>query len=474
MPAGAATYASDGEFEHRLSDRLASLTFSDIPAPLVEQAKLFVLDAFGVMAGAAGAPAIGELRQSIGAWESGGRATLLLEGRRASPASAALANGTAAHALDFDDQHDPARIHTLCTVLPAVLAASEDLGAVSGRSLLTAIIVGAEFACRMGLCCPRSLEHGCHPTAALGGLAAAAGAARVYGLGPREMQNALSLAFVQMSGTTQSNIDGALTKRMGAGFAARNGVLSAHLARGGLGGPRRFLTGDAGLFRIHQRGDVRPEALLEGLGDAWALADLSLKPFPCCRASHAAIQVGLELHAQGIGPESVEAIEVRLGRVNWLRVGGAFAPEDGNPVVHAQFNLAYCFAQAMLTGTVDLETFMPQAILSADRGFVQRIRCLEAAEIDADSVAAVEVNLKMRDGRTDCRRRSTVKGSPQDPMTRAETISKFRSCVAFGAGLGASDTDRFVERVLALDTLPGLDALIAEFPARRDRVAARL
>ena len=74
---------------------------------------------------------------------------------------------------------DPARIHTLCTVPPAVLAKSEDLAAVSGRSLLTAIVFGAEIACRLGLCCPRSLEHGCHPTAAIGGLAAAAGAPRL-------------------------------------------------------------------------------------------------------------------------------------------------------------------------------------------------------------------------------------------------------------------------------------------------------
>jgi len=464
MAGAESTGAASGRLERELARHLASLRQAHLPPELLERAKLWILDSFGVLAGAASSPAVKEVAQAVGAWESAGRATLLLEGRRASPSSAALVNGTAAHALDFDDQHDPARIHTLCTVLPAVLAAAEDAGGVSGDALLRAVIVGAEFSSRLGLCCYKSLEHGCHPTAALGTLAAAAAAGTVYGLGPEQMLGALSLAFVQMGGTTQSNADGALTKRMGAGFAARGGVLSAHLARHGLAGPQRFLEGDAGLFRFHQRSDVRPDVLMAELGHRWDVADLSLKPFPCCRASHASLQVALDLHAEGIRPEDIESVDVHLGRVNHLMVGGRFSPEGKNAVVHAQFNLAYGFAAALRTGSVTLRTFEPATIGTAERAVIDKVRCIESEDIAAGSVAGVKVDIRLRSGTKLRRQRTTVKGSPEEPMTREETIRKFRDCVEFGTGAGRERVDRFIDCVLRLENLTTPAELVSAFP----------
>ena len=110
----------------RLARKLAALEWSDIPTPVVERAKLFVVDTLGVIGGAARAPGIPELLSALREWEpSGGSATALLGGFRLSPQSAAMANGASSHALDFDDQHDPARIHAFCVVLPAALAAAE-------------------------------------------------------------------------------------------------------------------------------------------------------------------------------------------------------------------------------------------------------------------------------------------------------------------------------------------------------------
>ena len=456
--------AASGSLERELAFQLASLRETPLPPALVERAKLLILDSFGVLAGAATSPAVKEVADAIGAWESAGRATVLLNGRPASPASAALANGTAAHALDFDDQHDPARIHTLCTVLPAVLAAAEDAGGLSGGALLRAVIVGAEFSSRLGLCCYRSLEHGCHPTAALGTLAAAAAAGTVYGLGPDQMLGALSLAFVQMGGTTQSNADGALSKRMGAGFAARGGVWSAHLARHGLAGPHRFLEGEAGLFRMYQRSDVRPDALLAQLGHRWEMADVSLKPFPCCRASHASLQIALELHGEGIRPEDIEGVDVHLGKVNHLMVGGRFSPEGKNAVVHAQFNLAYGFAEALRTGSVTLRTFQRSTIEAADRAAIDRVRCIESSDIDQGSVAGVKMDVRLRSGASLQRLRTRVKGSPDEPMTREETIRKFRDCVEFGTGASRARTDRFIDCVLRLEDRTTVATLVNEFP----------
>lgn len=450
----------DGALERELARALTAVEPASLPPQVIRKAKLAILDSFGVLAGAAKSSAVGEVTRAIDAWESGGSATLLLEGRRVSPPSAAFANGTAAHALDFDDQHDPARIHTLCTVLPAALAAAEDQGGVSGMELLCAVVTGAELSARLGLCCPRSLEHGCHPTAALGSIAAAAAAGKVWGLDESAMLAALSIAFVQMGGTPQSNADGALTKRMGAGFAARNGVFAAHLARHGLSGPHRFLTGAAGLFKVHQRSDVRPEELRDWFS-RWEIANLSLKPFPCCRASHAALQVALEWHSEGLRPAAVEAVSIGLGKVNHLMVGAPFSPEGKNPTVHGQFNLAYGFLEALSSGRIGLESFDASRVLATDRTTAGRIACHVDPAIDPDSVAGVNVTARLRDGRTLHRSRTTVKGSPEEPMSEQETVAKFQDCVRAGTGMRAN---RFADLVLSLEHVASVEQLIRAFP----------
>ncbi len=123
------------DYTLRLCEQLARWRFEDLPAEVVRMLKRFLIDTLGVIAGAANAPGIRELNQRLSKWETGGSATGLIGKRRYSPPTAALANGAAAHALDFDDQHDPARVHTNCVVLPTLLATAEDIGAASAARI---------------------------------------------------------------------------------------------------------------------------------------------------------------------------------------------------------------------------------------------------------------------------------------------------------------------------------------------------
>src|SRR6185503_537913 len=229
--------------------------------------------------------------------------------------------GAAAHALDFDDQHDPARVHTSCVTLPALLAAAEDRGGIPGTQFLLAMAIGAELHARLGLACYNSLGKGWHPTMIFGTLSASLGAGRLLGLDAAGLANALGLAFHQTSGSAQSMRDGVLSKRIGAGFAARAAVLGAFLAADGITGTRRTLEGNAGLFALYERDEVRPELLFDGLGRNWRILEYSFKPYPCCRCNHTAIDLGIGLHRAGVKSDSVESIEIRMGNVNWLTVG---------------------------------------------------------------------------------------------------------------------------------------------------------
>ena len=142
---------------------LAGFGYDDLPEAVVHSVKLFVMDCLGVVAGAADAPGVGAVHARLGGWEGNGSATTLLGKRRLSPPSAALANATAAHALDFDDQHDPARVHSYCVILPAALAAAEDRGAVDGRRFIAAVAAGVEIHARLGLACYNSIGRGWLP-----------------------------------------------------------------------------------------------------------------------------------------------------------------------------------------------------------------------------------------------------------------------------------------------------------------------
>lgn len=473
MIAVTAADISDRAIGRDLAAPLAALTYEDLPPDVVRTVKLFTLDTLGVIAGAAKAPGMADLIAALTGWETGGKATLLLDGRKVNPASAALANGAAAHSLDFDDQHDPARVHVFCVVLPAVLAALEAEPGVDGREAVVAIATGVELFCRLGLACYNSLGKGWHPTTALGTIAAAAAAARILRLDAEQTLHAMGLAFVQLSGTTQFIADGALAKRIGPGFAARSGVLSAQMARHGITGPWRFLEGKAGLFQLYERGEVRPEILLDGIGEVWRVRELSMKPYPCCRCVHTTIQIGFDLRADGIRGGDIASGAIELGTVNQQIVGAPFERAHPNPVVHAQFNAAYAFAAALTDGAVDIGTFSPDRIRANDIAFAARLSTGTAPDFEPTAVSPARVRLVLKDGRTVERTRLTMKGAPDDPMGEDEVVAKFRACLRHGFGAAASEADALQGAVMDLDRRARADDLVRLFLAcRRERLAA--
>ncbi|PMR76482.1 MmgE/PrpD family protein [Billgrantia endophytica] len=446
-----------------IAERFARLQWEDLPDTVRRTTRLFLLDTLGVIAGAARAPGMHELLATLEDFEPPGQATVLLSDTPRSPTVAALANGAAAHALDFDDQHDPARVHAFCVVLPAALAAADARGELDGKRFVTALACGVELFCRLGLTCHNSLGKGWHPTTALGSLAAALTAGMIFDLDGERMTHALGLAYTQMSGTTQFIADGALAKRMGPGFAARNGVLAAQLARAGITGPHRYLEGKAGLFNLHERGEVTPEILTEGIGSHWHILDLSMKPYPCCRCVHSTIQLGLALHREGLRPEQVAGARILLGEVNAGIVGADFDIGHANPVVHAQFNAAYGLATALADGRVDIASYTPSRIRDERSRLAGRFHTEISAEIPATAIAPARIELDLADGTSLVRETLTMKGAPDDPMSEEEVLDKFFACMKWGFDTPREVAQPLAERLLGIEALPDIRPLIAEF-----------
>src|SRR5688500_11636028 len=451
-----------------LCENIAAWRYEQLPPAVVKTVKTLILDTLGVIGGASHAPGIPELNARLSKWEQSGSATGLAGKRRYSPPSAALANGAAAHALDFDDQHDPARVHTSCVVLPALLATAEDAGSVSGRAFLLAMAIGAEIHARLGLACYNSLGKGWHPTMVFATLAASLGAGRLLKLEAAGLQNALGMAYHQTSGSAQRMRDGVLSKRLGAGFAARNAVVGAALAADGLTGTRRTLEGNAGLFALYERDEVNVDVFMEGLGTTWRTPEYSFKPYPCCRCNHTPIGLGVALHEEGVRAEQVEAIEIRMGEVNWLTVGEPYDPARDS-VVHAQFNASYTFARALADGGVGLQTLTRPAI--ADPRIValtRTTRVVSDAAIDPTAIEPARVKVTLKSGRVVEASSDTIKGSPEEPMSEQDLLAKLRACLEFGSGATHADADRLASAIANLEHADdAARAIVEAFPGPR-------
>jgi 2-methylcitrate dehydratase PrpD len=449
----------------RFCEAAGAIRYEDIPDDVIRTVKLFVIDTLGVIGGAAHAPGIPEIGARFARWEKDGSATNLITKKRLSPPHAALVNGAAAHGLDFDDMHDPARIHSFCVVLPALLAAAEDIGNVDGKKFLLALTVAAEMHARLGFACYNSLGKGWHPTMTLGVLAASLGIGRLLDQDAETLLNTFGLASHQACGSAQSMLDGVLSKRLGAGFAARGAVTAAFLANDGITGPFQPLEGNAGLFKLQERGEVRPDELLDGMGKDWRTRGYSFKPYPCCRCNHSSISLAIRLRDQGLKPDDVESLEIRLPQVNYQTVGQPYdATRDS--IVHAQFNAAYSFARALTDGRVDLRTYTRPNIGDADvAALAARIVVKADPNEPATAMGPSHVLVTKKDGSTTEIREIMTPGSPESPMSEEEVFAKFRLCMEFGLGLGADRVEPLIQTVLRLEELGDVRELVALVPS---------
>jgi 2-methylcitrate dehydratase PrpD len=455
---------ADG-FSGKVMAAYENWSYSSLPTAVVDRIKLFVLDTLGVIAAAADAPGIPEVNRLLLGWEGAGPSTMLIGKGRVAPPTAALANGAAAHALDFDDNHDPGRVHCYAVILPAALAAAEARGGVSGRELIAAVATGVELQARLGLAAPNSMSRGWHPTTVMGTLGAAAAAARVLDLRAGQFSDAVGLAFHQASGTRQALNDGVLAKRLGAGFASRNGTAAAFLAAAGLTGPTRFLEGEAGLFQLFERGEVLPDALLRDLGQSWEIMTHSMKPYPCCRCTHNAIAIGRVLHREGLRPAEIESVVIGMSEVNSKIVGEPYDVTKDS-TIHAQFNAGYCFAAALIHGTVDVTTFQrPQISGPAVSALAARTSVVVDDAIAAGAMSPTRVTILCRDGRRIERFLEFMEGSPEQPMTDDEAITKFSRCLEMGLGAAPAVISALADKVLDLDNCADVAEIVALFPA---------
>ncbi|HYZ69933.1 MAG TPA: MmgE/PrpD family protein, partial [Mycobacterium sp.] len=378
-----------------------------------------------------------------------GPAAVFGAGVRLAPGLAALVNGTAGHALDFDDIGLGAG-HVSVAMLPAVLAVAELVDA-DGAAFVDALVLGYEVAHRLTTMYPDTrlgpYAAGYHKPSVYSVFGATSGAARLLGLDTTATAHAFGIAASQ-SGGLRANF-GTMTKPLHAGLSNRTGVESALLARSGFTASTEILEQRFGWHDVICSGEGDLSVVLDGLGESYAIDEgLVFKMYPCCGANHYAIDgVIATMREAGLEHRDVARVEVCIEQRNLNEVLVYPWPRTA---LEGKFSLAYNVAAAMADGAVTVETFTPAALLRLS-AFRDRVRVHATTALPQNGA---RVAITTTDGRVFEREQLTLRGSLANPMSWQELEHKFR------ANVGDRITpDAVAEALAAIATLDKQDSL---------------
>jgi len=425
----------------RLSTIPAVAAFTTDSAPPPEgrrRAAAAILDTVGVALAGASEPASRAVQHVIAA-DGGNACTVLGTGSRASASNAALANGTAAHALDYDDMCFVSLAHPSAPLVSALLAAGELAGA-PGLRLVEAYVIGFEVEARLGrLMNPRHYQRGWHCTSTLGAIGAAAACSRLLGLDARAAGHAIAIAASEASGLKENF--GTMIKPLHAGLAARDGIMAALLARSGLTGSDLALDGPQGFLRAmdSERDDLGRE--IADLGVRWEIVDtgITVKLYPSCAGTHPSLDAILALRQhEAITADEVERVEIDVDRI----VPTILIYDRPATGLEGKFSMPFCAAAAMVYGRVGIDTFEPDALADPDVTALQSrvtMRVDKTLDGTAPALTQARVTVRLRDGRTITHSANGARGYPAQPASDDELATKFLACARRTLAEPASD-----------------------------------
>jgi 2-methylcitrate dehydratase PrpD len=365
-------------------------------------------------------------------------------------ASAALVNGITSHTFDFDDTHLKTIIHPAGPVASALLALAEHTGA-SGRQLIDALVLGIDVACRVGNAMyPDHYDRGWHITGSTGTLGAAAGCARLLGLDVHKTAMALGIAASQPVGMREQF--GTMTKPFHPGAAARAGLVSALLAQQGFTASPRALEAPRGFMQtVSTKNDWRE--ISGELGERFEISFNTYKPFACGIVIHPSIDACAQLRAQGIAPEQIERIELKVHSLV-LELTGKKEPADG---LQAKFSVYHGCAAGLMFGRAAEDEFSDAIVNRPD--MVALRRKVIATVDDAIDEASADVTAQLVDGRRVHVFVEHAIGSLQNPMTDPLLESKFHGLS--DPILGADTTSALIKACWNLGQATDVRALCA-------------
>lgn len=441
-----------------IAEFVTSVEAGGLPERCSYGARIGMVDCVGVMIAGSAEPAARLIAATVAASTQNAGAPEIPSGRNLAAADAALVNGVAAHALDYDDVGMDG--HPSAVLTPAILAEGWSLD-VSGSEAIAAYVAGYEvWALLQELEPGRLHERGFHPTAIWGAFAAAAACARLNRLNAEQTRNAIAIAASLAAGVVANF--GTMTKPLHVGRTAQAGVLAARLAKSGFTGSPDALEHAAGFMRAHspsgkpavERGDWQ-------LGREWRLPKygINIKRYPMCYGTHRSIDAMLDLmHDRGLAPDAVAEVHVRIGSTQSVMLRN----HDPKTALEAKFSLEFAMAAAMVARRVGLSELDDKFVRRADVvENMRKVKFTTTDEVLPDMPFAPEdkLSLVLKSGETIAHPPvARPKGSWQKPLSEDELRDKFIDCAKGGLGnqgaAAAFKSLNGIERLASLRDLP--------------------
>lgn len=413
-----------------LAERIAQVEYAMLPRETLHWAKLAILDTVGCTLAGSTEPCTRVVDQVTTGGAVSGPCVIMGTDRRAAPLDAALINGTASHALDFDDCSNTLGGHPSAPILPALFALGE-LHNVDGKRFLAAYVAGWETETRIARGVNfHHYEKGWHPTATLGVFGAAAACAHLLRLSSAQTARALALAASFASGV-KANF-GTMTKPLHVGHCSRNGLFAALLASEGFTANSGAMEHKQGFLQVFNgAGNFDADAILRDWGAPWDILQpgVAIKQYPCCGSTHPAIDAMLMLVRQhDLTPAQVERVD------SWThprRLAHTNRPEPQS-ALDAKFSVQYCLARALLHRQVVIEHFEADAYRDpAVQALLPRVHAAPHPQMRMDTTEhfGAEVRITLTDGRvvTQTVARPLGRG-PENPLPLELLEAKFLSC----------------------------------------------
>ncbi len=440
-----------------LAEFIAQTSFGEIPADIETKAKEAITDMVGVSLYGS-QHAVGDHVVSYVETMFPGEQATLLGGGTASPAGAALANGTVAHAVDYDDTFESIVIHPTGPVFSAALAMAESVGA-TGRDVLTAYVIGVETAYRTGQSVyPSHYDTGWHSTGTAGCFGAVAAAASLAALSATEIQHALGTVASQSSALKKNF--GTMTKPLHPGHAAQMGVRATVLAESGFTADTAIFEGDIGYGAAMTVGDTYdPSEITAGLGDHWAVADIGYKPYPSGVITHAAMDALRNLLLeQQLDTDDIESVTVTLDPAASEMLHHE-SPETG---LEAKFSIEFCLAAVLRDRDPGIHEFTDEYVTEAETEtqMAKIYRDFQPDLFGGDFANyAARLSITTGDGTEFTTEERYAPGSPNNPISEERLRAKFHACAE--SVLSAEAATSVYQAIETLETEGALETLLA-------------
>jgi len=424
----------------------------------VERAVAALVDVTACMVAGYRSPSTMSVQDYAGKAFGHGNSPVLGQGLSLTAPGAALVNGAAAHALDFDDNFRPAITHASAVLYPALLAVG-CCRPTSGQQLIDAYMIGLELQTQIAhFVIPHHYEQGWHATSTIGAIGAAGAVCLLIGGNAEQITHAMSIAFSLAAGSKLQFGSG--TKPVHAGFAAHNAVLAAELAMAGLDANPNFLESKWGIPGLYQN---QPSPLaphrFERIKGLWAIDEFGLLPkrFPCCGAAHKALDaVEIFYKEYQITSGNLEEIEVWLSETAY----GNLRFDNPTSESEARFSFAYPAACLITSGLLSLSHFSSEAVKEAD---VQRILPRFKRHIGENNHSLnepVTVRARLKSGEEFSITVEDVRGSVQNPFSDQEIQNKINDCLRWG---GKEDKAPLFKDLKDIQNLPDIGAVFSRF-----------